>query len=94
LQRPRRPEHAGLATGGPDYFVLPPAAPAAPAPVPAPVPELPELPLSDAAPLGDPVIAPELREELVPEFIELEPELLGLVAPELPIEPLPLEGLP
>ena len=70
--------------------MLPPAAPAAP----APVPELPELLLSDEAPLGDPDIAPELREELVPEFIELELELLGLVAPELPIELLPLDGLP
>jgi hypothetical protein len=61
----------------------PPAEPAAPAPAP---PELLLLPLSDAAPLGEPVIAPELRDALVPEFIELELLLLGLL--------VLLDGLP
>jgi hypothetical protein len=85
---------ATLRQRAPPAEPAPPAPPAAPAPAPAPLELLP-LPPSDAAPLGDPVIAPLLRDALVPEFIELELLGLGLlvllepIEPELdPIEPL------
>jgi hypothetical protein len=66
----------------------PPAAPPAPAPPAPPAPA----PPSEPPALGDPLIAPLLRDALVPEFIELELELLGLVLLD-PIEPL-LDELP
>jgi hypothetical protein len=47
-------------------------------------------PESEAAPLGEPVIAPELRDAFVPEFIELELWLLG-DALLLPMELDPIE---
>jgi hypothetical protein len=51
----------------------------------------PLLPESEAAPLGEPLMAPALRDALVPEFIELELWLLGVVLLLDPMEPDPIE---